>query len=56
MRGSDFAVYMLQSLLSPALRESGDIKTHPSVCLSVCHKTFNLGHNVCSGRAFKFDL
>ena len=38
-------------------RKRGDIKSHssvhPSVCLSVCHKNFNLGLNFCTitGRA-----
>ena len=45
----------------PLLRKRGDIKSHssvrPSLCLSVCpsvrHKNFNLGHNFCTitGRA-----
>ena len=42
----------------PLSRKHGDIKSHSSlclsVCLSVCHKNFNLGHNFCTitDRAF----
>ena len=41
----------------PLSRKRGDIKSHSSVrlslCPSVCHKNFNLGHNFCTftGRA-----
>ena len=43
-------------LLSPLSRKRMDIKSHssvcpfvrPSVCLSVCHKNINLGHNFCA--------
>ena len=32
----------------PLSRKHGDIKCHSSVCLSVRHKNFNLGHNFCT--------
>ena len=36
----------------PLSRKRGDIESHSSVplsvCLSVCHKNFNLGHNFCT--------
>ena len=42
-----------------ALRNSGTLKLIPPfVHPSVCHKNFNLGHNLCSinGRAFIFGM
>ena len=32
----------------PLSRKRGEIKSHSSVRLSVCHKNFNLGHNFCT--------
>ena len=46
----------------PLSRKRGDIKSHssvrPSLCLSVRHKNFNLGHNFCTitGRALILDM
>ena len=42
----------------PLLRKRGDIKSHSSVCQSVCHKNFNLGNNFCTitGRALIFGM
>ena len=41
---------MLLCLFVPRFRESvGTLNLiRPSVCLSVCHKNFNLGHNFCT--------
>ena len=42
----------IHSLHIHVSRKRGDIKSHSSVplsvCLSVCHKNFNLGHNFCT--------
>ena len=42
----------------PLLRKRGDIKSHSSVCPSVCHKNLNLSHNFWTirGRAFIFHV
>ena len=43
---------LLASNCPPLSRKRGDIKSHssvcPSLCLSVRHKNFNLGHNFCT--------
>ena len=48
----DGKVRWVDDCCPPLSRKRGDIKSHSSVplsvCLSVCHKNFNLGHNFCT--------